>query len=307
MREQSVLTNNESRSVQDSVKYLFGFLAFLICMLGFINEVNAQTVHGYNTEQECWDDVAQVKTGGPRTRYAEAHEDEKAFHVNSDLRWYSWGGSCYQANEDLRQLVSDQVAINVTVGGVSGSVTLYYSAAAKGAMAGIARVVAWILTWGITDVATDAANRDGPSDEYIEVQRERSLALWRDPCLIVHETGSYADGHGLGRVYALAKCRENTPSSGSLEDHERIPAPNPPNATNKKSVSEILASLDSLTKEEWDALSEAEQQQVIDALELLAAEEAAALAREDTADHTLGRTSRFLERLKEWRDKRDRG
>ena len=268
---------NEEWIEQDWIKGVCAFLFFLILLTVlflFTSQAQADTVRGYANLEACERDVKDEKSGRTPYRYQEEEtKGEKFFIAGSSLDFYSLDGTCYEVDQNMRRIANINTSINwvalevgvglVTTGGAKVIFAIKETATA---------VFSWIGARALGEGLARINDVPSAIDITIDIAEFSTGQIWTDPCIALTSTTITGGGFGAGWGSAqYVDCQKIYPPNKNLDPSQRIPASRP----GKKTVSEILADLDSVTREEWDALTDAERQEVIDAIEALIADSAA--------------------------------
>lgn len=197
-----------------------------------------------------------------------------------------------------------EVATATTAGG-TGIYMGARMAAASGVVKAVKRAVGVVL--GSILAGVIAETKDWPNlIEILAGLNGKSVAtIWKNPCLGV----TIGQNAGLPTGQILRHCEQMIPATGDIDDSDRILAvrPAPKNPKAKKTVSEILADLGAVTEEDWQALTDAELQQVIDAITEMVRDLAAEALSEPSKVLSLSRLQTMLDYLTEKLNERDDG
>lgn len=83
--------------------FLIGMAVLLTVSFCYSKVANA-AILGYENEESCWRDIADIEAGLNPRLYDETHTDELTFHVDSNLDFYSDGETCFAANKSIRSI-----------------------------------------------------------------------------------------------------------------------------------------------------------------------------------------------------------
>ncbi len=255
----------------------------LYFLVGVFSARATTNVYGYDTPSECWADARD----GSSWRGREHYEDEWELIVREEYDYYVADGRCYMVTDDMRRMVTLSYTMSTAENTVSIALAGWFLRESVGAIHAAATAIG--TYWGI-----QATTRRDPLDIYVYINENDVIYALRDPCSAILQGAVTGTAAG-----AYLDCLSKNPRTTGPSNRTEAPGGSS-SGSSSRTVVEILADLDSLTEEEWNALSDAERQQIIDVLVALAREEADALSQEDTADHTLGRLDRFLEQFREW-------